>query len=81
MEPNVITYATLIDAYCKIQCVEDARSTYDEMTVKGLVPDVVTYTCIMGLCKSGKVEEAKSVFREMEEVGVVTPRPERVYST
>ena len=72
LKPNAITYTTLIDAYCKIQCVEDALPMYDEMTVRGLVPDVVTYSCIMnGLCKSGKVEEAKSVFREMEEVGVV----------
>lgn len=42
--PDVVTYSTLIDGYCKASCMRDALEVLDSMVERGILPDVVTYT-------------------------------------
>ncbi|KAI9157514.1 hypothetical protein LWI28_023825 [Acer negundo] len=71
VEPNVITFSSLIDGHCKAGNVETAISLYLEMIIKSLVPDVVAYTALIdGHCKDGNMKEALRLHKEMLEAGL-----------
>lgn len=42
-EPDVVTYNCLIDGLCKTYRIERAHELFDEMTVKGCLPNRLTY--------------------------------------
>uniref|UniRef100_A0A0E0R0X8 K Homology domain-containing protein n=1 Tax=Oryza rufipogon TaxID=4529 RepID=A0A0E0R0X8_ORYRU len=73
LNPNAVTYGTVIGILCKSGRVEDAMQKVDEamlvfskMRQQGLNPDTVTYgTVIDVLCKSGRVEDAMRYFEQM----------------
>ena len=53
-EPNVVFYNTIIDSLCKVRLVNKALNFIFEMMGKGILPDIITYTClIQGLCNFG----------------------------
>ena len=53
-EPNVVFYNTIIDSLCKVRLVNEALNFIFEMMGKGILPDIITYTClIQGLCNFG----------------------------
>ena len=59
ISPDVYTYSTLIEAYCKVRDLESAKKVVEEMRETGCSLNVVTYnTLIGGLCRTGAVEEA-----------------------
>ncbi|KAL4185067.1 hypothetical protein AMTRI_Chr10g228780 [Amborella trichopoda] len=61
LNPDVVTYNTLVNVLCKRNKVEEALALHKEMGKRGCQPDVVTYnTVIDGLCKGGRMEEAMS---------------------
>ncbi|KHN45235.1 Putative pentatricopeptide repeat-containing protein [Glycine soja] len=56
-----------------IQCgnVRAAMGLYTEMVIKGIVPDVVTYTALIdGHCKVGNTKEAFRLHKEMLDAGL-----------
>ncbi|CAH1412559.1 unnamed protein product [Lactuca virosa] len=74
MQPNVITYNTLlnldivvynilIDGASKNGKFDIARKLFNELRVRGLQPNVWTYNVmISGFCEEGLVTEAKEFF-------------------
>ncbi|KAL2895024.1 hypothetical protein RDABS01_010933 [Bienertia sinuspersici] len=54
--PNVVTYNTLIDAWCKDKRLTDGKKLFKEMKDHGLKPNVVTLSSLLdGLCKNAKI--------------------------
>ncbi|XP_039002420.1 pentatricopeptide repeat-containing protein At1g63130, mitochondrial-like [Hibiscus syriacus] len=67
IEPNVVTHHSYAS---KAGHIEVAKEVFGELSVKGLIPDVYTYTLIIkGFCKVGLPDEAYQMFRSMEENG------------
>ncbi|KAK7392206.1 hypothetical protein VNO78_20636 [Psophocarpus tetragonolobus] len=68
--PDVVTYNSLVDVYCKGREIEKAYKLLDEMRDRDLSPDVITYTCIIGgLGLIGQPDKARNVLKEMKEYG------------
>lgn len=68
--PDVVTYNSLVDVYCKGREIEKAYKVLDEMRDRDLKPDVITYTCIIGgLGLIGQPDKARGVLKEMKEYG------------
>ncbi|MBA0840441.1 hypothetical protein Goarm_003023 [Gossypium armourianum] len=60
-KPNVVTYTSLINGFCRTGDFNTAEKAFKEMQSCGLEPNVVTYTILIGsFCKEGKL--AKAVF-------------------
>ncbi|MQL96932.1 hypothetical protein Taro_029620, partial [Colocasia esculenta] len=61
---NLIISSSLVDAYAKCWCIDDARKLFAEMPVK----DVLTWTTLLsGYAKSGDFVSARRLFDEMPE--------------
>ncbi|URE03795.1 hypothetical protein MUK42_21088 [Musa troglodytarum] len=70
-DPDVITYNTLMDGYCRRGMLEDAFHLYRIMRYRGVEPDLISYTILMnGLCRDGKVIQARQLFDTMLRRGV-----------
>ncbi|XP_042479627.1 pentatricopeptide repeat-containing protein At5g40400 isoform X2 [Macadamia integrifolia] len=70
-DPDVVTYNTLIDSYCRKGRLDDAFYLYKIMYRRGVPPDLVSYTTLMkGLCKQGKVRDAHQLFHRMVHRGL-----------
>ena len=55
MFPDIVTYNTLINAYCREGLLDEVFEVMNSMPGKGLKPGLVTYNAIInGLCKKGK---------------------------
>ncbi|KAG4917222.1 hypothetical protein AAZX31_02G009700 [Glycine max] len=68
--PDVVTYNSLMDVYCKGREIEKAYKMLDEMRDQDFSPDVITYTCIIGgLGLIGQPDKARNVLKEMKEYG------------
>ncbi|CAL4938181.1 unnamed protein product [Urochloa decumbens] len=70
VEPDLVTYNSLTDCYCKNRDVEKAYKLLDEMREKDISPDVITYTSLIGgLGLIGQPDKAKDLLKEMHELG------------
>ncbi|WCJ22667.1 Pentatricopeptide repeat (PPR) superfamily protein [Euphorbia peplus] len=70
IEPDVVSYNSLIDVYCKSREMDKAYKLVEEMREKDVLPDVITYTTIIGgLGLIGQPDKARSVLKEMKEYG------------
>ncbi|KAF8673700.1 hypothetical protein HU200_048449 [Digitaria exilis] len=70
VEPDLVTYNSLIDCYCKNRDVQKAYKLLDEMRDKDISPDVITYTSLIGgLGLIGQPDKAKDLLKEMHELG------------
>lgn len=66
-DPNMVTYTTLINAYCKNDNLNMAKEIFDSMMLRGVGPDLFALTSIInGYCTYGKIEEAMRLFREQK---------------
>ncbi|KAG0460079.1 hypothetical protein HPP92_023207 [Vanilla planifolia] len=75
--PDTYTYTILISFYCKRSMqtgcnkairrrIWEANHMFRRMVFKGLVPDVVTYNCLIdGLCKTNRIGRARELFDDM----------------
>ncbi|KAJ7956291.1 Pentatricopeptide repeat-containing protein [Quillaja saponaria] len=62
---DVVTYTTLV--LCKKDSVENALLAFEEMLMKGYVPNSTTYNVIIrGLCHAGDMERGMEFFEKME---------------
>ncbi|VVA89724.1 unnamed protein product [Arabis nemorensis] len=70
LKPDVVTYNSLIDVYCKDREMEKAYKLVDKMREEDETPDVITYTTIIGgLGLIGQPDKAREVLKEMKEYG------------
>jgi len=70
VEPDLVTYNSLIDCNCKNRDVEKAYKLLDEMREKDISPDIITYTSLIGgLGLIGQPDKAKDLLKEMHELG------------
>ncbi|XP_045795336.1 pentatricopeptide repeat-containing protein At2g31400, chloroplastic [Trifolium pratense] len=73
IEPNLITYNSLIDAGAKGEVdFNVVVEFYDEMLANGIVPDRLTYNSMLSVCApKGMWEMAQKLLREMDQKGIV----------
>lgn len=65
--PNVEAYTELLDAYGKTDQLEKAMSIMQTMRERGVEPNEVTYTCVVGaLARHRKIDQAHRVLAYME---------------
>ncbi|XP_013693921.1 putative pentatricopeptide repeat-containing protein At1g02420 [Brassica napus] len=70
LKPDVVTYNSLIDVYCKDRAMDNAYKLIDQMRDEDVTPDVITYTTIIGgLGLIGQPDKAREVLKEMKEYG------------
>jgi pentatricopeptide repeat protein len=80
VEPDLVTYNTLVYALSRAGMVAKARAFLDTMAAQGHFPDVITYTLLMnGMCVQGDALGALRLLEEMEAKGC-EPN-ERTYNT
>ncbi|OQU93031.1 hypothetical protein SORBI_3001G462401 [Sorghum bicolor] len=71
VEPDLVTYNSLIDCHCKNRDVEKAYKLLDEMREKDISPDIITYTSLIGgLGLIGQPDKARDLLKEMHELGL-----------
>ncbi|KAJ4869011.1 putative pentatricopeptide repeat-containing protein [Raphanus sativus] len=70
LKPDLVTYNSLIDVYCKAREMDKAYKLIDKMREEDVTPDVITYTTIIGgLGLIGQPDKAREVLKEMKEYG------------
>lgn len=68
--PNIYTYNTMVNAYCKLGKVDVASLYVSKIFQAGLRPDTHTYTSlILGHCRNKDVDSAFKVFELMPRKG------------
>eukprot|EP00931_Biecheleriopsis_adriatica_P116067 TRINITY_DN9177_c0_g2_i7.p1 TRINITY_DN9177_c0_g2~~TRINITY_DN9177_c0_g2_i7.p1 ORF type:complete len:405 (-),score=62.53 TRINITY_DN9177_c0_g2_i7:306-1520(-) len=73
LQPNVITYTSLMSACAKGGQVDKAYEAFTEMKQRGLLPDAVTSTVLMNACaKAGKTGMVYEVCAEMKRAPIST---------
>ncbi|KAK8517363.1 hypothetical protein V6N12_032555 [Hibiscus sabdariffa] len=71
IEPNLVSYNTVINAFCEMGSLDSARLMLDEMEKKGVQPDVITFnTLLHGFCKNGRVGDGEKIWGKMVEKNV-----------
>ncbi|XP_062224270.1 pentatricopeptide repeat-containing protein At3g22470, mitochondrial-like [Phragmites australis] len=61
--PYVITYTTMIKAYCAKRLADEALAVFKMMAADGVAPNRITYnTMVQGFCEAGRMELVKEVF-------------------
>lgn len=64
-EKDIVAYSAMIDAARRVKKVNHAESLFAEMSVAGLEPNIVTYSCMIGAYSaSGRPEDALRLFHE-----------------
>lgn len=70
VKPDIVSYNSLIDVYCKGREIEKAYKVVDKMREEDISPDVITYTSIIGgLGLVGQPDKARDVLKEIKEYG------------
>lgn len=65
LKPDIVTYNSLIVAYCANEKFDEAMKVFNGLEKKGCVPNYVTYNrFITILCKKGKFDVARDVFED-----------------
>ncbi|KAH7365196.1 hypothetical protein KP509_18G013300 [Ceratopteris richardii] len=68
---DVASWNALIGGYSKHGQGEEALNLYDQMKLKGLSPNAITYACIVKACGNiGSIEKANEIHSEIEKRGL-----------
>ncbi|KAI5080114.1 hypothetical protein GOP47_0005593 [Adiantum capillus-veneris] len=71
---DVVSWNTLITGYAQKGKGQQALECYEQMQQEGILPDAVTYHCLLNMCSHlGLVEEGQGLFDSMEAVGGLKP--------
>ena len=66
LQPDVISYNTLIGALCKQGKIDEAKDLMTQMVSNGCLPDSVTYNVFLhGLLKWNEMHDAIPILEEM----------------
>lgn len=69
--PDSYTYGTLINGFCRLGKISEAKELFSQMGANGCSPTVVTYTSLIhGLCQSSCLDEAVELLEEMKRKGI-----------
>ena len=73
VEPDLVSYNTVIKAFCEAGSFDSALSVLDEMEKKGLKPDVISFNTVLNgyYGKGSRFADGDKVWNLMEEKGVV----------
>ncbi|KAJ7946874.1 Pentatricopeptide repeat [Quillaja saponaria] len=72
VEPDSVSYNTVIKAFCEMGSFDSAVSMLDEMESKGLEPDLITFnTLLNGLYGKGRFSDGEKIWNRMNEKNVV----------
>ncbi|KAG5516607.1 hypothetical protein RHGRI_037361 [Rhododendron griersonianum] len=72
VKPDVISYNTVIKAFCALGSFDSALSIVDEMEKKGVEPDLITFNTLLdGFYWKGRFVDGENIWRKMEKSNVV----------
>ena len=67
-KPNFYTYTLLVDNFCKVGRLDEAKEIFSEALMRGIKLIVVTYNALVNkYCKGGKLNEYFLLLEEMNE--------------
>lgn len=76
VKPDIVSYNSLIDVYCKGREMDKAYKIFEKMKEEDIMPDVITYTSLIGgLGLIGQPDKARDILEEMKEYGVYPDVP------
>ncbi|KAF7802750.1 pentatricopeptide repeat-containing protein [Senna tora] len=71
IEPDSVSYNTVIKAFCEMGSFDSAFSMIEEMENKGVKPDLITYNTLLDeLYGKGRYSEGERIWSEMEKKNV-----------
>lgn len=66
IEPDVVSYNTIVKAYCEMGSFDSAISMLDDMEKKGLDPDLITFnTLLNGLYANSRFDDGERIWDRM----------------
>ncbi|KAF5728987.1 pentatricopeptide repeat-containing protein [Tripterygium wilfordii] len=72
VEPDLVSYNTVIKAFCEMGSLESGISMVQEMEKKGIKPDLITFnTLLYGSYGSGRFEEGERIWALLKEKNLV----------
>ncbi|KAL4291298.1 hypothetical protein GQ457_14G010530 [Hibiscus cannabinus] len=72
IEPDLISYNTVIKAYCEMGSLDSAVSVIDTLEKKGLRPDIITFNTLLdGFFSGGQFADGEEIWGLMEENNLV----------
>ncbi|KAK8664831.1 hypothetical protein V6N13_084604 [Hibiscus sabdariffa] len=72
IEPNLVSYNTVIKAYCEMGSMDSAVSVIDTLEKKGLEPDIITFNTLLdGFFSRGQIADGEEIWGLMEKKNVV----------
>ena len=67
-KPNFYTYTLLVENFCKVGRLDEAKEIFSEALMSRIKLTVVTYNALVnGYCKGGKLDEYFLLLEEMNE--------------
>lgn len=71
IEPDLVSYNTVIKAFCEMGSFDSAMSMLEEMEKKGVNPDLITFNTLLdGLYVNGSFLEGDKIWNQMEKKNV-----------
>ncbi|TYI77546.1 hypothetical protein E1A91_D06G147800v1 [Gossypium mustelinum] len=71
VEPDLVSYNTVIKAFCEMGSLDSARLMLDEMEKKGVQPDEITFnTLLYEFFKNGRFDDGEKIWGKMVEKNV-----------
>lgn len=72
IEPDLVSYNTIIKAFCEMGSLDSAVSVLDEMEKKGLKPDIISFNTLLdGFYGKGQFDDGERMWGLMEKKNVV----------
>jgi pentatricopeptide repeat protein len=69
---DTVTWNALISGYAEEDCLEDALSCFQQMQTEGLIPNDVTFICILKACgKRRGIEKGEQIHAEIVRCGLL----------
>ncbi|CAD6236569.1 unnamed protein product [Miscanthus lutarioriparius] len=71
LKPDIVTYGTIIDGYCKAKDMHKANECLTELMKNGLRPNAVIYNALIGgYGRNGNISDAIGVLDTMKDNGI-----------
>ncbi|KAI3741085.1 hypothetical protein L1987_58752 [Smallanthus sonchifolius] len=71
LNPDVVSYNTVIKAFCEMGSFDAAASVFDEIEKKGLKPDLITFnTLLIGFYSNGSFLDGEKFWAKMRDTGI-----------
>ncbi|CAL0300853.1 unnamed protein product [Lupinus luteus] len=72
IEPNLVSYNTVIKVFCEMGSFDSAISMLQEMESKGVEPDLITFNTLLAeLFAKGRFEDGVKIWNQMEGKSVI----------